>query len=286
MKPLASQIQPPGLYIVATPIGNLGDITLRALEVLKNVDMIACEDTRVTAKLLSYYGIKKKTISYNDHNAAQKRPEIFDTIRNGGRVALVSDAGTPLISDPGYKLVREAVAEGLYVTSLPGASSMLAALCLAALPTDRFLFAGFLPSKQEACRKELQSLAVVDSTLVFFESANRLQKTLRIMQDTLGSREVSVARELTKLHEECRRGTLVELADYYASRGEAKGEVVIVVSPPQTEKSSMDDIENKLRLLLKTHSVKETASIVAEETGAPRKEIYTRALSIMKHEKE
>ncbi len=284
MKPLASQIQPPGLYIVATPIGNLGDITLRALEILKNADLIACEDTRVTAKLLSHYGIKKPTLSYNDHNAVERRPKIFDTIKNGGRVALVSDAGTPLISDPGYKLVREAVAEGMHVTTLPGASSLLSALCLAALPTDRFLFAGFLPQKNEACKKELSSLAAVDATLVFFESAKRLQKTLVLMHDVLGNRDVAVARELTKLHEECRRGTLSELAGHYKNAGEPKGEVVIVVSPPQAEKTSAIDAESKLRLLLKTHSVKEAVSIVAEETGAPRKDIYTRALSIMKHE--
>lgn len=285
MKPLASQIQPPGLYVVATPIGNLGDITLRALEVLKNVDLIACEDTRITAKLLSHYGIKKPTLSYNDHNAVARRPEIFDTIRNGGRVALVSDAGTPLISDPGYKLVREAVAQGLFVTALPGASSLLSALCLAALPTDRFYFAGFLPAKREACRKALMSLAAIDATLVFFESASRLQKTLLIMQDTLGNREASVAREITKLHEECRRATLADLSAHYARTGEPKGEVVIVVSPPEAEIYRSDDMEDKLRLLLKTHSVKEAASIVSEETGAPRKEVYTLAFTIMKHAK-
>ncbi|MFO0389123.1 MAG: 16S rRNA (cytidine(1402)-2'-O)-methyltransferase [Alphaproteobacteria bacterium] len=286
MKPLASQIQPPGLYIVATPIGNLGDITLRALEVLKTADLIACEDTRVTAKLLSHYGIKKLTLSYNDHNAVERRPEIFNTIRNGGRVALISDAGTPLISDPGYKLVREAVTEGLYVTTLPGASSVLAALCLAALPTDRFLFAGFLPPKQEGCKKELAALDGVDATLVFFESAKRLQKTLSLMHSVLGNRSVAVARELTKLHEECRRGTLAELVAYYDKHGEPKGEVVIVVSPPLAEEKNIADVENKLRLLLKTHSVKEAASILAEETGMARKEIYSKALDIIKHESD
>ncbi len=283
MKPLSSQIQPPGLYIVATPIGNLGDITLRALEVLKNVDLIACEDTRVTAKLLSHYGIKKPTISYNDHNAADRRPEIFDTIENGGRVALVSDAGTPLISDPGYKLVREAAAEGIHITTLPGASSLLSALCLAALPTDRFLFAGFLSPKEEACKKELSSLARIDTTLVFFESAKRLQKTLSWMNETLGDRDAAVARELTKLHEECKRGRLQTLATYYAKEGEPKGEVVIVVAPPAAVEASQEDIESKLQLLLKTHSVKEAASIVAEETGTARKEVYSKALDIMKH---
>lgn len=285
MKQPDSQTYPPGLYIVATPIGNLRDITLRALEMLQNADLIACEDTRVTAKLLSHYGITAPTISYNDHNGESRRPKILDALSDGKRVALVSDAGTPLISDPGYKLVLAAQSEGHYITALPGASSVMVALCLAGLPTDRFFFAGFLPPKEEACKKELQSLSTIPATLVFFESNRRTSDTLALMAQIWPARLAAVTRELTKLFEESRRGTLEELAAHYATMGDPKGEVVIVVAPPGEEALSARDIETKLALLLKTHSVKEAATILAEQTGQPRKDMYTLALKIMQDEK-
>ncbi|NBX04147.1 MAG: 16S rRNA (cytidine(1402)-2'-O)-methyltransferase [Alphaproteobacteria bacterium] len=277
----SSQTYPNGLYIVATPIGNLGDITLRALEVLKQADLIACEDTRVTAKLLNHYGIKKPTISYNDHNGGERRPVIMDALRDGKRVALVSDAGTPLISDPGYKLVRDVVVAGFFVTTLPGASSVLSALCLSALPTDKFLFAGFLPPKKEAMLAELSSLARTPATLVFFESARRLIATLSVMQQALGNREAAVVREITKLFEESKRGTLAELIAHYEKNGEPKGEVVICVGAGTQEQTSDEDITSHLKKLLATHSVKEAASILAEQTGRPRKELYALALKAL-----
>ena len=258
MKPQDSQTHPhtPGLYIIATPIGTLKDITLRALEVLQAADLIACEDTRVTAKLLTHYGI----------------------------VALVSDAGTPLISDPGYKLVQAVQAEGHYITALPGASSVMVALCLAGLPTDRFFFAGFLPAKEEACKKELHALSTIPATLIFFESNRRTSDTLALMAAVWGERHAAVTRELTKLFEETRRGTLTELAAHYANAGDPKGEVVILVSPPGEEALSAEDIEAKLTLLLATHSVKEAATIMAEQTGQPRKDMYSIALKLLQHD--
>ncbi len=285
MKTDSSQILPPkiqpGLYIVATPIGNLRDITLRALDVLAQAELILCEDTRVSAKLLSHYGVHAPTLSYNDHNGSERRPAIMQALREGKRVALVSDAGTPLISDPGYKLVRDVVNDGIYVSVLPGASSVMAALCIAGLPTDRFFFAGFLPVKQEACRKAIRELKSIPATLVIFESARRLPETLMLLVQELGNREAAVTRELTKLFEEARRGTLSELAAIYEKEGEPKGEVVLVIGPPLEEETSDADIERSLAMLLKTHSVKEAASIVAEQSGRPRKEVYTLALKLV-----
>ena len=278
---VSQQHCPPGLYIVATPIGNLKDLTLRALDILNLVDLILCEDTRVTKKLLSHYGISKPTLSYNDHNGEERRPAIFSSLDEGKRVALVSDAGTPLISDPGYKLVREVIERGIYVTTLPGASSVMSALCLSGLPTDRFLFAGFLPSKQEACRREVAALASVPATLVFFESAHRLLDALPILHDTLGNREAAVVREISKLFEETKRGSLQELCAYYEKKGEPKGEVVIVVGAPLPVEDSSESIEAKLKLLLESHSVKEATAILAETTGRPRKEMYALALKLM-----
>lgn len=278
-KPLSSQIQPPGLYIVATPIGNLGDITLRALEILKNVDLIACEDTRVTGKLLHHFGIKTKMLSYNDHNGEDRRPHILQALAEKKRVALVSDAGTPLISDPGYKLVRTATEEGHYVTTLPGASSVMAALCIAGLPTDRFFFAGFLPAKQEACRKELDSVKTIPATLVFFESPKRLSTSLALMLQVLGNRQAAILRELTKLHEERHTALLETLAERYQEH-EVKGEVVIVVAPPEKTALSNIDLTRELQTLLKTLSVKDAATLLARQTSQPRSEIYTLALRL------
>jgi 16S rRNA (cytidine1402-2'-O)-methyltransferase len=279
---MSGQMMPPGLYIVATPIGNLRDMTLRAIDVLSAADLIACEDTRVSGKLLSHFGINAATISYNDHNGEQRRPAIFKALAEGKRVALVSDAGTPLVSDPGYKLVRDAIEQGFYVTALPGASSVMAALCVAGLPTDRFFFAGFLPAKQEAARSCIQELRQVPATLIWFESARRLEESLALLLEELGDRPAAVVRELTKLFEEAQRGSLSELLAHYREKGEPKGEVVLLVGAPQAQAFSQEDISTKLALLLKSQSVKEASSIVSEETGLPRKEVYTLALKIMK----
>lgn len=272
----------PGLYLVATPIGHLKDITLRALELLSVADLVLCEDTRVTAKLLNHYGLHPSTLSYNDHNAAERRPAVLNALASSQRVALVSDAGTPLISDPGFKLVREAQAKGHLVTVLPGASSVLAALCLAGLPTDRFFFAGFLPSRDTACRKALLDIANIPATLVFFESARRLPETLQIMHDVLGEREAVVLRELTKLFEERKHGALSALAAQYAEQGAPRGEVVVVVSghDPDNASGGVAAIEGQLTALVATYGVKEAATMLAAQTGLPRKEIYAMALRL------
>ena len=267
-----------GLYIIATPIGNLKDITLRALDTLAACDLIVCEDTRVTGKLLAHYGIKKPLLSYNDHNGGERRPKILSELAAGKSVALVSDAGTPLISDPGYKLVREAMERGIYVSALPGASAALAALCLSGLPSDRFFFAGFLPAKKEACRKDIRLLAGIPATLVLFESARRLPETLKLLHEELGERAAAVSREITKLYEETRRGSLQELHEFYQASGAPKGEVVIVIGPPGKKEISAGDIDERLKELLSSHSVKEAAAMLAKETGRPRKEIYQMAL--------
>lgn len=284
MKPKPSQICPPGLYLVPTPIGNLRDITLRALDVLQAADLIVCEDTRVTAKLLTHYGIKKPTLSYNDHNGEARRPQIMAVLKEGKRVALVSDAGTPLVSDPGYKLAREAIEAGIFVTALPGASSVLPALSLSALPCDRFFFAGFLPPRQEAGKKDIAALATIPSTLVIFEAARRLPATLAMLAAGLGNRESAVARELTKTFEEVRRGSLRELAAHYQKEGAPRGEVVIVVAPPDKTATPAVDAEKELSALLEKHSVKEAAALLAAKTGRPRKEMYALALKL-KHGK-
>ena len=276
------QITPAGLYIVATPIGNFGDITLRALDILRIADLICCEDTRVSGNLLAHYGIKKPLLSYNDHNAGERRPEIFAAIENGKRVALISDAGTPLVSDPGYKLVREALDRGFFVTTLPGASSVLSALCLSGLPSDQFFFGGFLPTKTEALKKHIANLATIPATLIFFESARRLKETLAILQEILSDRQAAIVREITKLYEESRRGKLSELLANIQQKGVPKGEVVIVIAPPQdAEIIANHNIESQLALLLKSHSVKEAATILAEQTGMSRKELYAKALRIV-----
>jgi 16S rRNA (cytidine1402-2'-O)-methyltransferase len=272
----------PGLYVVATPIGNLRDITLRALDVLRAADLIACEDTRVTARLLAAHGVATPTTPYHDHNAARVRPNLLRRLAAGETVALVSDAGTPLVSDPGYRLVRAAVEAGVPVTPIPGASALLGALAVAGLPTDRFLFAGFLPSRDTARRKALDELASVPATLVFFESAQRLAKSLRAMADMLGPRDATVARELTKRFEETRRGELGTLADHYAEAGPPKGEVVVVVGPPDARAATHDDaaVDAMLRDELAAGSVKDAATAVAAQTGRPRKTLYQRALAL------
>ncbi len=269
----------PGLYIVATPIGNLADITLRALQTLTSVAVIACEDTRMTLRLLRHYGIETRTDSYHDHNAAQKRPVLIERALKEP-VALVSDAGTPLISDPGYKLVREAVEAGVHVEAIPGASAVLTALCIGGLPTDRFLFAGFLPTRETAMRKTLQELAPIRSTLVFYESAKRLAETLAIMRDELGEREAAVVRELTKLYEEARRGTLAELAAAYAKEPEPRGEIVLLIGPPAEEEASAEDMDTLLRRAMQTQSLKESVQQVSAVLNLPKGAVYARALEL------
>src|SRR5690606_7848085 len=219
----------PALYLVATPIGNASDLTLRAIETLRGADVIACEDTRLTGRLLARHGIRDRLIPYHEHNAAQARPAILERLRRGEAIALVSDAGTPLISDPGYKLVEEAIAAGLKVTAVPGPSAILTALQLSGLPSDRFMFAGFLPPRLAARRKAIGELADIPATLILFESPRRLADCLADLAAVLGDRSAAVARELTKLFEEVRRGTLGSLANQYAAEDPPKGEIVIVV---------------------------------------------------------
>lgn len=269
----------PGLYVTATPIGNARDITLRALDVLAGCDAIAAEDTRVTAKLLSIHGISKPLSAYNDHNGARERPKLIARLKHGARIALVSDAGTPLVSDPGYKLVREAIAEGIAVHAIPGASATLTALALAGLPTDRFLFAGFLPPKPGERARVLDDLKDVRATLIFFESGPRLADSLTQMAAVLGDRAVAVTRELTKLHEEVRRGTLAILAGQYAGEPPPKGEVTLVVGPPAAHAPDPARIDSLLDKALAFMPVKAASELVAEALDIPRRDIYERALA-------
>jgi 16S rRNA (cytidine1402-2'-O)-methyltransferase len=276
-RPLAA-----GLYLVATPIGNLGDVTLRALETLAAADLIACEDTRITARLLERYGIRTALTPYHDHNAAAARPKILARIRAGGAVALVSDAGTPLVSDPGYRLVRAAQDEGLAVTAVPGSSAVLTALAVAGLPTDRFFFEGFLPPKDAARRARIAELARIPATLVLFETGPRIADALAALAAGLGGRAAAVCRELTKLHEEVRRDTLAALAQHYAAGGETRGEFVLVIAPPEARAPSAEEIDELLRQALRTQTVKDAVGAVAAATGEPRAEIYRRALALAK----
>jgi 16S rRNA (cytidine1402-2'-O)-methyltransferase len=273
---------PGGLYLVATPIGNLGDITLRALEVLAGADLIACEDTRVTRKLTERYGIKTRLMPYHEHNAGEARPKILARLARGEAVALVSDAGTPLISDPGYRLVREAVEAGYPVIPLPGASAVLGALSVAGLPTDRFFFEGFLPPKQAGRQKRIAALSTIPATLVLFESGPRLAAALADLAGGLGPRMAAICRELTKLHEEIRRSDLATLAQEYADGAETRGEIVIVVAPPAEDTGSAGDLDDMLRKAMVRVSVKDAVGEVALATGRPRREVYQRALELEK----
>ena len=272
----------PGLYVVATPIGNLRDITLRALETLAGADIIACEDTRVTRKLLDHYGLATPLIPYHDHNAETARPRILDKLAAGGTVALVSDAGTPLISDPGFKLVRDVAAAGHPVTAAPGASAVLMALTVAGLPTDRFFFEGFLPAKEGARRTRVGELLRIPATLVLFESGPRIAASLADLAAGLGAREAAVCRELTKLYEEVRRGDLGTLASHYAADAETRGEFVIVIAPPTAEQPTAADIDALLRAALDRTTLKEAVAEVAAATGEPRRAVYSRALELAK----
>src|SRR3954452_22841764 len=275
----------PGLHLVSTPIGNLGDITLRALETLAGVDIIACEDTRITRRLTERYGISALLKPYHEHNAAFARPKILERLAQGASIALVSDAGTPLISDPGFKLVREACAAGHPVIALPGPSSVLAALAVAALPTDRFFFEGFLPAKETARRTRLTELARIDATLVMFESGNRVGDTLSDLGDIMGARDAAICRELTKLHEEVRRAPLPELARS-AGALETRGEFVLVIGPPAASAGIMaeSDLDELLRSALKQGSVKDAVAHAVDVSGRPRREIYARALELARRD--
>ncbi|NQV46635.1 MAG: 16S rRNA (cytidine(1402)-2'-O)-methyltransferase [Rhodospirillaceae bacterium] len=278
----ASKQPEAGLYLVATPIGNARDITLRALDVLGLCHVIACEDTRVTAKLLALHGIHRPLLSYHEHNAERMRPKIIERLKQGEIVALVSDAGTPLISDPGYRLVRAVTEAGLFVTHLPGASSVLTGLVLSGLPSDRFLFAGFPPPKSGKRLSLFEQLKTVPASLVFLESTRRLAKSLADMAAVFGPRQAATGRELTKMFEEMRRGPLDELAAHYSDSGAPKGEVVVVVAPPSDDESALSDaaVDALLTDTLKTLSVRGAASQVAELTGRTKRDLYNRALVI------
>ncbi|MCP5396809.1 MAG: 16S rRNA (cytidine(1402)-2'-O)-methyltransferase [Sphingomonadaceae bacterium] len=268
----------PGLYIVATPIGNLGDMTMRGAETLRRCDAVACEDTRVTGKLMAHLGVRKPLLRYDDHASERDRERLLATMRDGA-LALVSDAGTPLVSDPGYRLVREAQAQGIAVTTLPGACAAIAGLTLSGLPNDRFLFAGFLPVKEKARLVTLAELARIDATLIFYESGPRLVKSLDAIASALPGRDVAVGRELTKLHEECRRGSAEELAAHY-SANPPKGEIVLMVAPPSEQETSGEDVEAMLREALQTAKPSQAAAQVAKATGRDRKELYALAMEL------
>src|SRR5712675_444765 len=277
----------PGLYLVATPIGHLGDITLRALETLAGVDIIACEDTRITRRLTERYAISAQLKPYHEHNAALARPKILERLAQGASIALVSDAGTPLISDPGFKLVREVCAAGHRVIALPGPSSVLSALSVAALPTDRFFFEGFLPAKETARRARLVELKRIDATLVMFESGNRVQDTLRDLADIMGGRDAAICREMTKLHEDIKRAPVSELARA-ADALETRGEFVLVIGPPAADAKIMaeGDLDDLLRSSLQRDSVKDAVALAVELSGRPRRAVYARALELAKQAKK
>ncbi len=274
---------PAGLVIVATPIGNAADISARALGVLRGAHVVACEDTRVTSKLFAIHGICVPLLSYHEHNAAAQRPKIMERLKIGETVALVSDAGMPLISDPGYRLVAECIDEGFPVTCVPGPSSVTTALALSGLPTDRFFFQGFLPAKQGARRAALESLSAIPGSLVVLESANRLAAMLEDAAAALGARPAAVTRELTKRFEEVRRGPLDELARHYHDSGPPKGEVTVVIGPAPEETRELDDdaIDALLARELETSSVRDAADKIARLSGRPRRQVYSRALEIL-----
>ena len=267
---------------MATPIGNLGDISARALEILGSVDTVACEDTRSTAKLLSLFGLRARLVSYHDFSAMQAEDTLIARLLDGENIALVSDAGTPMVSDPGFRLVRRCAAEDLTVSAIPGPSAALVALQVAGLPSDRFFFHGFLPPKQGARRTALAEVATIPGSLIFFESPRRLADSLADMAAVLGERSAAVCRELTKLFEEVRRGTLAELAVQYEQEGAPKGEVVVVVGPAEAAPAALDDdaLDAMVRAALETMSPRDAASHLSKQTGLPRRAVYARAIAL------
>jgi 16S rRNA (cytidine1402-2'-O)-methyltransferase len=277
---------PPGLYLVATPIGNLADISLRALSVLARASVIAAEDTRHSMRLLSHFGIRAELTPYHEHNAERERPKLLARIEAGLSVALISDAGTPLVSDPGYKLVREALDQGLLVTSIPGPSATLTALTSAGLPTDTFLFGGFLPPKSGQRTTRLKALKETPATLILFETAPRLAKSLADMAEVLGNREAAVTRELTKMHETVTRGTLCELAASFADGGTLKGELVVVVAPPTVTETDVSDerIVADLTRAMETESLRDAVRAVTDALQVKRARVYELGLSLRKRD--
>ncbi len=274
----------PGLYLVATPIGNLADITLRAIATLARADVVYCEDTRHSRTLMAHFGLSAPLKTYHEHNADAARPEILEALARGARIALISDAGTPLISDPGYKLVNAVLSAGYAVTSVPGPSAVIAALAQSGLPTDTFLFAGFLPPKSAARQSRLQDLAGVPGTIVLYEAPSRVVKCLADIADVMGPREVAVLRELTKLHEAARRGSAAELEAYFAAN-EPRGEFVILIGPPAEVAASDDDIRQRLETALAGMSLRDAADAVATACGVARGRVYDLALA-MKRERD
>ena len=274
-----------GLHIVSTPIGNLRDITLRAIDTLQAVDEVLAEDTRTARKLFDAYAIKTKLTAYHDHNGAARRPELLSRLQEGAKIALISDAGTPLVSDPGWKLTHEAIALGINVVPVPGASAMLAGLVKSGLPSDRFLFAGFLPAKTGARQKALKSLATVPATLIFYESGPRLVASLTDMRECLGGgRAASVTRELTKLFEEARGGTLAELVSHYEAAGRPKGEIVVLVGPPEDDIAPSDEVlKAALLQALATQPTKAAANEVAAQYNLPKRDVYQLALDLKRN---
>ncbi|MBL0319502.1 MAG: 16S rRNA (cytidine(1402)-2'-O)-methyltransferase [Alphaproteobacteria bacterium] len=275
----------PGLYLVALPIGNANDITLRALDTLKRVDIIACEDTRTTDRLLKHHAIQASMTCYNDHSTDRDRNHLLHLINDGKAVALVSDAGTPLISDPGYKLVVDAYEQHIPVVSLPGPCALIMALTLSGLPSNRFLFEGFLPSKEKARRDHLEAIKHYEGTLIFYESPNRVGESLKDMADILGGRDAALLRELTKTYEEIQRSPLPELYDFYEKKGNPKGEVVIIVGPPLPKTHEVTglvqvDVTAMLTLLLKTQSLKDAVAMTVQLTGLGKNDVYQLALTL------
>jgi 16S rRNA (cytidine1402-2'-O)-methyltransferase len=284
---LAAEAKPlsPGLYVVATPIGNLQDVSFRALNVLAAADAILAEDTRVTKTLLAHYGITTPLVAYHEHSNDAVRERMVHRIREGQALALVSDAGTPLVSDPGFKLVQAAIEEGLPVTPIPGPSAVLTALVASGLPTDRFFFEGFLPPKSAARRTRLAELAPIPGTLMLFEGPHRLPEMLADAADVLGERQAVVARELTKMFETIRRGTLPELAAQFAEEGPPKGEIVVLIGEATKEMHAAEAdaaLDGRLEAALKNHSIKDAAALVAAELDLPKREVYARALELAK----
>lgn len=274
----------PGLVLVATPIGNLADLSPRAVAILQAADLVLCEDTRHSARLLAHHGIKARTSPLHDHNEEGRLPGVLDLLRGGRLVALISDAGTPLVSDPGFRLVRAAVAEGLPVTAIPGPNAAVTALVLSGLPPQPFLFLGFPPPREAARRAAFGRLraaerAGLSATLIWHEAPHRLAETLADLADAFGDRPAAVARELTKRFEEVRRGSLAELAAHYAA-AEARGEITLVVGPAAEEATGADDLDAELRRALQAHSLKDAAALVAAATGLPRRVVYARALEL------
>ncbi len=278
---IAARPLEPALYLIATPIGNLGDITLRALETIAAADVLACEDTRVTRTLLARYGIAQKPVAYHEHNAAEAGPKLIAELGQGRSVALVSDAGTPLVSDPGFRLVEAARQAGIPVVPVPGPSAALAALTASGLPSDAFFFAGFLPVKDGQRRSRLEELKAVPGTLVFFESTRRLADSLAAMAAVLGDRQAVVCRELTKTFEEFRAGSLAELARHYAEAGAPKGEIVVCVAPPSAAvPASGDDVDRLLLSLATEMGASKAATEAARMTGGRKADLYRRLLEL------